>query len=128
MHDLELTTVLQALKIWHHYIDGGKYEIYMDHKNLKYLFTQKEMNMIQKRWLEWVKDYDYMIHYHLGKTNIVDDALSQKSRDELACLLTNQEKLIKELFSLRIEVVEPPKCTKAILASPVVQLNLKDKF
>jgi hypothetical protein len=57
-HDLELTVVVFALKIWRHYLYGEKCEIYMDHKSLKYFFTQKELNMRQKRWLELIKDYD----------------------------------------------------------------------
>lgn len=51
-HDLELTAVVFALKIWRHYLLGEKVEIFIDHKSLKYIFTQKELNMRQKRWLE----------------------------------------------------------------------------
>jgi hypothetical protein len=46
----------------------------MDHKSLKYLFTQKELNIRQRRWLEIIKDYDCEINYHLGKANVVVDA------------------------------------------------------
>lgn len=48
-HDLELAAVVHALKIWRHYLYGGKCEIYADHKSLKYFFTQKELNMRQRR-------------------------------------------------------------------------------
>ncbi|CAA0831261.1 Uncharacterized mitochondrial protein AtMg00860, partial [Striga hermonthica] len=51
-HDLELATVVHALKIWRHYLHGGKCKIFTDHKSLKYIFTQKELNMRQRRWLE----------------------------------------------------------------------------
>ena len=67
-----------ALKTWCHYLYGEKIQVFTDHKSLKYLFMQKELNMGQRRWLELVKDYDIEILYHLGKTNIVADALSKK--------------------------------------------------
>ncbi|WVZ80151.1 LOW QUALITY PROTEIN: hypothetical protein U9M48_027650 [Paspalum notatum var. saurae] len=69
-HDLELAAVVHALKIWRHYLFGNKCEIYTDHKSLKYIFTQNELNMRQRRWLELIKDYDLEIHYHPGKANV----------------------------------------------------------
>jgi len=63
-HDLELTAVVHALKIWRHYIVGNRCEIYTDHKSLKYIFTQNDLNLRQRRWLELIKDYDLGIHYH----------------------------------------------------------------
>ncbi|KAA0054785.1 pol protein [Cucumis melo var. makuwa] len=77
-HDLELAAVVFALKIWRHYLYGEKIQIFTDHKSLKYFFTQKELNMRQRRWLELVKDYDCEILYHPGKANVVADALSRK--------------------------------------------------
>ncbi|KAL4011859.1 hypothetical protein IC575_028923 [Cucumis melo] len=76
-HDLELADGF-ALKIWRHYLYGEKIQIFTDHKSLKYFFTQKELNMRQRRWLELVKDYDCEILYHPGKANVVADALSRK--------------------------------------------------
>nr|CAH66282.1 OSIGBa0116O04.4 [Oryza sativa] len=78
-HDLELAAVVHALKIWRHYLYGNRTEIYTDHKSLKYIFTQPDLNMRQRRWLELIKDYDMEIHYHPGKTNVVADALCRKS-------------------------------------------------
>jgi ribonuclease HI len=78
-HDLELAAVVHALKIWRHYLIGKKTEIYTDHKSLKYIFTQQDLNLHQRRWLELIKDYDLNITYHPGKANVVADALSQKS-------------------------------------------------
>ena len=78
-HDLELAAVVHALKIWRHYLIGNKCEIYTDHKSLKYIFTQPDLNLRQRRWLELVKDYNLQIHYHPGKANVVADALSRKS-------------------------------------------------
>ncbi|KAD2805171.1 hypothetical protein E3N88_38548 [Mikania micrantha] len=82
IHDLELAAVVFALKIWRHYLYGVKCTIYTDHKSLKYFFTQKELNMRQRRWLELLKDYDCEILYHPGKANVVADALSRKEECE----------------------------------------------
>jgi hypothetical protein len=83
-HDLELAAVVHALKIWRHYLFGQRCNIYTDHKSLKYIFTQNELNMRQHKWLELVKDYDLEIHYHPGKANVVADALSRKSYANIA--------------------------------------------
>ena len=68
-HDLELAAVVFALKIWRHYLYGVPCRIFTDHKSLKYIFTQKELNLRQRRWLELIKDYDCTIEYHPGKAN-----------------------------------------------------------
>jgi hypothetical protein len=77
-HDLELAAVVHALKIWRHHLMGNHCNIFTDHKSLKYIFTQSELNMRQRRWLELTKDYDLEVHYHPGKANVVADALSRK--------------------------------------------------
>jgi hypothetical protein len=77
-HDLELAAIVHALKIWRHYVIGNKCHIFTDHKSLKYIFTQPDLNLHQRRWLELIKDYDLEIHYHPGKANVVADALSRK--------------------------------------------------
>jgi hypothetical protein len=77
-HDLELAAVVHALMIWRHYLIGHRCEIYSDHKSLKYIFTQNDLNLRQRRWLELIKDYDLGINYHPGKANIVAYALSRK--------------------------------------------------
>ncbi|KAI3787689.1 hypothetical protein L2E82_00022 [Cichorium intybus] len=78
VHDLELAAIVFALKIWRHYLYGVKFQIYSDHKSLKYLFDQKELNMRQQRWMNLLKDYECEILYHPGKANVVADALSRK--------------------------------------------------
>ena len=83
-HDLELEIVVFALKIWRHYLYGEKCRIFIDHKSLKYLLTQKDLNLRQRRWLELFKDYNCIIDYHLGKANVVADALSSKMISSLS--------------------------------------------
>jgi hypothetical protein len=51
----------------------------LDHKSLKYIFTQPDLNLRQRRWLELIKDYDLGINYHPGKANVVAHALSRRS-------------------------------------------------
>ncbi|WVZ87870.1 hypothetical protein U9M48_034445 [Paspalum notatum var. saurae] len=105
-HDLELAAVVHALKIWRHYLMGNKCKIYTDHKSLKYIFTQTELNMRQRRWLELIKDYELEIHYHPGKANVVADALSRKSYCDL---LTGEElsaELCAEMEQLRLDFVD----------------------
>nr|GEX70083.1 reverse transcriptase domain-containing protein [Tanacetum cinerariifolium] len=79
-HDLELGAVVFALKMWRHYLYGTKCVVFTDHKSLQHILDQKELNMRQRRWLEFLSDYDYEIHYHPGKANVVADALSRKER------------------------------------------------
>jgi hypothetical protein len=78
-HDLELAAVVHALKIWRHYIIGKRCEVYSDHESLKYIFTQPDLNLRPRRWLELIKDFDLGINYHLVKANVVADALKKRS-------------------------------------------------
>jgi hypothetical protein len=78
-HDLELAVVVHALCTWWHYLLGNVAHIFTDHKRLKYFFTQFDLNMSQRRWLELIKDYDLEFHYHPGKANVVVDTLSRKA-------------------------------------------------
>ncbi|GJT44174.1 reverse transcriptase domain-containing protein [Tanacetum coccineum] len=78
--DFVLGAVVFALKIWRHYLYGTKSVIYTDHKSLQHIFSQKELNMRQRRWIELFSDYDCEIRYHPGKANVVADALSRKER------------------------------------------------
>ena len=102
-HDLELATIVFALKIWRHYLYGEKCFIYTDHKSLKYLPSQRELNLRQRRWMELIKDYDCMIDYHQGKANVVADALSRKIVQMLRALnaqlsLTDDGTAVAELI------------------------------
>ncbi|GJW07494.1 putative reverse transcriptase domain-containing protein [Tanacetum coccineum] len=82
-HDLELGSVVFALKIWRHYLDGTKCTVFTDYKSLQHILDQKELNLRQRRWLELLSDYDYDIRYHPGKENLVADALSQAQIEAL---------------------------------------------
>ncbi|GJW84376.1 reverse transcriptase domain-containing protein [Tanacetum coccineum] len=79
-HDLELGAVVFALKMWRHYLYGTKCVMFSDHKSLQHILDQKELNMRQHRWLEFLSDYECEIRYHPGKANVVADALSRKER------------------------------------------------
>jgi len=78
-------------------------ETYIDHKSLKYIFTQKELNMWKRRWMEFLKDHDMEVKYHFGKANIVTDALSRKLLGSIASLLTVESRLLRELDAFRTE-------------------------
>jgi hypothetical protein len=97
---------VHALKIWRHYLIGNKCDIYTDHKSLKYIFTQSELNLRQRRWLELIKDYDLNIHYHRGKANVVADALSRKHYCNNLMVQEKQPALYEEMERLSLEIVE----------------------
>jgi hypothetical protein len=78
-HDLELAAVVMALRAWHHYLLGNVVHIYTEHKSLKYIFTQLDLNMRQRRWLKLIKDYELGVHYHPSKANVIADVLSHKA-------------------------------------------------
>ena len=126
-HDLELAAGVFALKIWRHYLYGVKCEIFTDHKSLKYFFTQKELNMRQRRWLELVKDYDCVIDYHPGKANSVADALSRKYVGYSANLITKQSQLVEDLQKLDIEVTvgRHPTNLATLKVQPVIIERIK---
>jgi hypothetical protein len=104
-HDLDLAAVVHALKIWRHYVMGTKCQIYTDHKSLKYIFTQKDLNLRQRRWLELIKDYDLEIHYHPSKANLVADALSWKGHTNMTMVIQFPDELVKEFERLNLKVV-----------------------
>jgi len=85
-HDLELAVVVFVLKIWRQYLYEVHCEAFTDQQSLKYLFLQKDLNMRQTRWLEFLKDYDVHFQYHAGKANVVADSLSRRPYPTLNCL------------------------------------------
>nr|GEY41643.1 hypothetical protein [Tanacetum cinerariifolium] len=119
-HDLELAALVFALKIWRHYLYGETCDIFTDHKSLKYIFTQKELNMRQRRWLELLKNHDTNIQYHSGKANVVADALHRKSW--MLANLHIEPEIIKYLERMDIELCI--QGTKGYWASLKIEPNL----
>jgi hypothetical protein len=114
-----LAAVVHALKIWRHYLYGEKCEIHTDHQSLKYIFTQRDLNMRQRRWLEVLKDYDSQMFYHPAKANVVADALSRKSKEDEADLEEIMSQLSQQFAVVQIDKVTtrgPP-----IMATLVVE-------
>ncbi|CAL8169413.1 unnamed protein product [Prunus armeniaca] len=87
-----------------HNLELAMCQIFTDHKSLKYFFTQNELNMRQRHWLELIKDYDCTIEYHTGRANVVADALSRKTSESLAHLRTAYLPLLVELRKDGVEL------------------------
>ena len=96
-HDQELASIVLALKIWRHYLYGEQFEVFSDHKILRYIFTQPDLNMRQCRWMEYLEDYDFTLHYHPSKANVVVDALSRKSWGVLASVASWEWQMLEIL-------------------------------
>nr|GEU72116.1 putative reverse transcriptase domain-containing protein [Tanacetum cinerariifolium] len=115
-HDLELGSVVFALKIWRHYLYGTKCTVFTDHKSLQHILDQKELNMRQRRWLKLLSDYDCDIHYHPGKANVVADALSRKKQDKplqvRALVISISLNLPKQILEAQIEALKPENLKK----------------
>ncbi|WVZ54060.1 hypothetical protein U9M48_004925, partial [Paspalum notatum var. saurae] len=123
-HDLELAAVVHSLKIWSHYLFGNCCEIYTDHKSLKYIFTQNELNMRQRILLELIKDYDLEIHYHPGKANVVADALSRKSYVNMAVAFQMPPELCEEFESISLGFVHHTT-TATFEAEPTLEQEIR---
>ncbi|GKC69520.1 putative reverse transcriptase domain-containing protein [Tanacetum coccineum] len=110
-HDLELGSVVFALKIWRHYLYGTKCTVFTDHKSLQHILDQNELNIRQRRWLELLSDYDCDIRYHSGKANVVADALSHKEQIEplrvRALVMTIGLDLPTQILKAQIEALKP---------------------
>jgi hypothetical protein len=121
-HDLELAAIVHALKIWRHNLIGHRCEIYNDYKSLKYIFTQNDLNLRQQRWLELIKDYDLGINYHLGKANVVADALSHKKYCNATFTKRIRSKLHKEIKYLNLAIVN--NTTVAMEVEPTLEAKI----
>nr|GEZ08639.1 reverse transcriptase domain-containing protein [Tanacetum cinerariifolium] len=115
-HDLELGSVVFALKIWRRYLDGTKYTMFTDHKSLQHILDQKELNMRQRCWLKLLSDYDCDIRYHPRKANVVADALSRKERIEplqvRVLVMTIGLDLPRQILEAQIEALKPENLEK----------------
>lgn len=103
-HDLEMAAVVFALRIWRSYLYGETVQVFTDHQSLKYLFTQPDLNLRQRRWMEFIADYDLKIQYHPGKANVVADALSRRKVD--VDVEKDLESLAEELKQVRLSALE----------------------
>jgi hypothetical protein len=120
-HDLELVVIVHSLKIWRHYLIGKRCEIYSDHKSLKYIFTQLDLNLRQRRWLELIKDYDLGINYHPGKANVVVDALSRRSHLNLLIVEQLPFNLCEEFDKLNLTLVANTEVVAMLIDSTLSQ-------
>ncbi|GJW91820.1 putative reverse transcriptase domain-containing protein [Tanacetum coccineum] len=128
-HDLELRAVVFALKMWRHYLYGTKCIVFTDHKSLKHILDQKELNMRQHRWLELLSDYDCEIHYHPRKANVVANALSRKERIKplrvRALVLTIGLNLPVQILNAQVEAREEENIGTEDLGGMINKLELR---
>jgi hypothetical protein len=114
---------VHALKISRHYLIGHRCEIYSDHKSLKYIFTQNDLNLRQRQWLELIKDYDLGINYHPGKANVVADALSHKKYCNATFVKRIRSELHKEIKYLNLAIVND--ATVAMEVEPTLEAEIR---
>ena len=114
-HDLKLATVIFALKIWRHYLLGDQVLIYTDYKSLKYIFTQRDLNMRQRRWLELMTNYDIDRKYHPEKVNVVPDALSKKPGACMVMQITQQRELLEEMRRMELMVTRRTSASRQLM-------------
>ena len=123
-HDMDLATIVFALKIWPHYLYGEQFEVFLDHKSMKYIFTQRDLNMRQRRWMEYLEDYDFTLQYHPDKANVVVDVLSQKSREVLASVASLEWLMLETVGQFSLQYNEQ---TQGVLGSLVATPFLLSK-
>ena len=75
--------------------------------------------MRQRKWMEFLEDYDFTLHYHPGKANVVVDALSRKSRGVLACIASREWRMLKTVGQFRLQYSEQAQGTLgSLVATP----------
>lgn len=99
-HDLEIGAEVFELKVYWHYHYGTKFEVFTYHKTLKYIFNQHDLKLIQRSWLEFIKDYDFSKAYFQGKSNVVADGLSRNARAKISSLMTMQWRLMEDIIEV----------------------------
>ena len=102
-HDMELAAIVFALKIGCHCLYDEQFELFSDHKSLKYIFTKRNLNIRQRMWMEYLENYDFDFHYDPGKANVVVDALSRKSRGVLASIASQEWQMIDTVGQFRLQ-------------------------
>jgi hypothetical protein len=101
MHDMELLTIVYALRVWRHYLIGRKFELKIDQCGLQHIFTQSDLNVQQRHWSELLSEYDFEITYFKGRVNIVVDAFSQ--RPCILSVIPLKTNLRKNILDLHID-------------------------
>ena len=126
-HNLELAAIMFALKIWRHYLYGAQFRVFSDQKSLKYLFDHKELNMRQRRWMEFLKNYDFELLYHSGKGNVVANALSRKIV-HTAHLMIKEVELLEKFRDMKLQVeleYEFVRCSTLTISSDFLNLVIE---
>ena len=98
-HDMDLAAIVFALKIWCRYLYGEQFKVFSNHKSI---FTQRDLNIRQCKWMEYLEDYDFALHYHPGKANVVADALCRKSRGVLASVASQEWQMLEVVGQFRL--------------------------
>ena len=114
---MEFAAVVFAWKIWRNYLYGEEFEVYSDYKSLKYIFTQRDLNMKQRIWMEFLEDYDFTLHYHPDKENVVADALSRKSRGALASIASREWRMLETVGQFGLQYSEHTQGTLGSLVA-----------
>jgi hypothetical protein len=115
--------VVHALNLWRHYLIGHRCEIYSDHKSLKYIFTETDLNLRQRRWLELIKDYDVKINYHRGKTNIVADTSNHKKYYNATLTIRMRSELRQEIGYLNLAIVN--EAAMSVEMEPMLEAEIR---
>ena len=106
--------------------------MFSNHKSLKYIFTQRDLNMRQRRWMEFLEDYDFTFHYHPSKENVVVDALNRKSRGVLASIASREWQMLETVGQCRLQYNEQAQGTlgslmaRSSLLSRVIESQEQD--
>ena len=124
-HDMELAAIVFSLKIWRHYLYGEQFKVFLNHKSLKYIFTQRDLNMRQCKWMEYLEDYDFTLHYRLGKANVVADALSRKSRGVLVSVASRGLQMLEIVGQFNLQYCDQ---AQGVLGSLVATPSLLSRM
>ena len=116
-HDMELAAIVFALKIWRHYLYGEQFEVYSYHKSMKYIFTQRDLNMRKRKWMKFLEDYDFTLHYHLGKADVVANALNRKSRGALDSIASREWQMLLTVGQFELQYSEQAQGTLGSLVA-----------
>ena len=116
---MELAVVVFALKIWCHYLYGEQFKVFSGNKSLKYIFTQRDLNIRQCRWMEFLENYDFTLHYHPSKANVVADALRRKSQGVLASIASREWRMLETVGRFGLQYHEQAQGTLgSLMATP----------